>query len=202
MSRMTLIQKIGFLPLAEGEIGSASGPAGIIATGTGFARAVTGTGGVGRGWGGEATELDAGAVLIDWVATAAAGAAADCTAARRGAGLLGWPQDLQNFASDSRGTSQFVQIWPAVASTATRVPHFAQNFVVEGISEPQPEQTIFFGVVRGEPQLRQNLPDPASALQCGQFMTLPCLTSARGCGGDVAAFNLAHVDGDIDDYHR
>lgn len=174
MTRMAPIQTIGFLPLGDGEIGSASGSTGKASTGMGVATGVTGTGAVG-GRGAEATEPGAIGGLIIRVATAAAaGTAAGSTTARGGDAPVGWPQDLQNLAPGSRGALQVGQIWPGVASIAARrVPHFGQNFVVERISVPQPEQTIFFGVVRGEPQLRQNLPVPASALQFGQFMTLP-----------------------------
>ena len=66
MTRMLLIQMIGFLPLADGENGSGSCSTGKVSAETGFVMGVTGTDSVGRGWGAEAAELGAVELLMIW----------------------------------------------------------------------------------------------------------------------------------------
>ena len=99
MTRMPPPQSIGFLSRADGEIGSGSGPAGKASTGTGCA----------GDWGAGDAELGSTALLMTSGARAGAvdaadsvGAAADGTTGS-GVALVGWPQDLQNFASVARG---------------------------------------------------------------------------------------------------
>ena len=97
ITRMPPPQSIGFLSLGDGEMGS--GSTGKVSTGMGFVMGVTGTGCAGRDGGARARE-GARAEAID--ASDSVGAAADGTTGS-GVALVGWPQDLQNFASVARG---------------------------------------------------------------------------------------------------
>src|SRR6516164_1948100 len=72
MTRMLLIQMIGFLPLADGENGSNSCSTGKVSAETGFVMGVTGTDSVGRGWAAKAAELGAVELLMIWGAIAEA----------------------------------------------------------------------------------------------------------------------------------
>lgn len=100
MTRMPPPQSIGFLSRADGEIGSGSGSAGKASTETGCA---------GGDWGARDAELGSTDLRMTSGARAGAvdapdsGGAAEDGTTGSGVALVGWPQDLQNFASVARG---------------------------------------------------------------------------------------------------
>lgn len=131
-------------------------------------------------------------------ATAASGAV---TADESAAASRGVPQALQNFAPGVSALPHLAHCSAVEVAAAAGAPHFKQNLAPAGISAPHAAQPAAEAAGIGLPHARQNFPVPPSALQLGHFISdvhPDLLRRLRHPG--IAAFDLAHVHGDIHDH--